>query len=168
MKKSGPVVALFLALALTSAAPALAQFDDGSWPMFRQDVGHTGHGAYHVGWADRYVYAVDHDGFELWRFLPGGGTYSSPTIDPGGTIQVTIMYYLENTSHVNLSIYDVDGRLVRTVVNTEQARNRYKVVWNGRDNRGMLTIPSGPPVSSTSSRNTIFTIMPNASVAMAR
>jgi flagellar hook assembly protein FlgD len=37
---------------------------------------------------------------------------------------------------VNLKIYDVSGRLVRTLVNGTQQPGPYPVVWDGRDDAG--------------------------------
>jgi flagellar hook assembly protein FlgD len=37
---------------------------------------------------------------------------------------------------VRLSILDVGGRVVRTLVNEEQRGGSYRVVWEGRDDRG--------------------------------
>ena len=39
-------------------------------------------------------------------------------------------------SHVNLSIYNVNGQLVRTLVDEFEAQDRYSVEWDGRDNAG--------------------------------
>jgi hypothetical protein len=40
------------------------------------------------------------------------------------------------TTRVQLRIFDVRGRAVRTLVDGEQAPGRYSVVWDGRDERG--------------------------------
>ena len=50
----------------------------------------------------------------------------------------TIEYNVEASGHVSLKIYDLMGRLVRTLVNDykESGRLDYKVVWDGRDDRG--------------------------------
>ena len=42
----------------------------------------------------------------------------------------TIQYDIPVTSHVKLSIYDVLGRVVTTLVNTNQAADKYTVQWN--------------------------------------
>ncbi len=47
----------------------------------------------------------------------------------------TIAYELSRPAMVNLVVYDVAGRAVRTLVAAEQvSRGRHEVVWNGRDN----------------------------------
>ena len=48
----------------------------------------------------------------------------------------TIHYGLEFDGQVSLQVYDVTGRLVRTLVDAEQARGQHAVVWDGRDNGG--------------------------------
>jgi hypothetical protein len=48
----------------------------------------------------------------------------------------TIRYEIASPVHVRLMIYDVAGRLVRTLVDDERKPERYKVVWNGKNNRG--------------------------------
>ena len=48
----------------------------------------------------------------------------------------TIEYSITNDSHVNLSIYNVSGRLIRTLVDEFKVINSYKVIWDGKDDRG--------------------------------
>ena len=51
----------------------------------------------------------------------------------------TISYNVEQSGHVSLNVYDVMGRLVKTLVNEyKQAGNTsgYQVVWDGLDNSG--------------------------------
>lgn len=42
---------------------------------------------------------------------------------------------------VNLSIYTVDGRLVRTVLDATRAAGRYPLAWDGRDDAGRRVTP---------------------------
>ncbi len=67
-----------------------------------------------------------------------GGNYPNP-FNP----MTTIRYSVPNTAEVALSIYDVQGRLVRTLVSEVQEgpANR-EVVWNGTDDTGR-TVASG-------------------------
>jgi len=53
----------------------------------------------------------------------------------------TIRYDVVNKSHVTLMIYDMSGRLVRTLLNQVLATGERLIVWDGRDN-------NGSPVSS--------------------
>jgi YVTN family beta-propeller protein len=48
----------------------------------------------------------------------------------------TIRYSIAQAGDVNLVIYDVTGRLVRTLVNEKQQPNTYRVVWNGVNDHG--------------------------------
>jgi hypothetical protein len=53
-----------------------------------------------------------------------------------------IRFDLARDAHVDLHIYDVAGRLVRTLVNQPMERKRHEVVWDGLDNSG-VSVPSG-------------------------
>ena len=48
----------------------------------------------------------------------------------------TIDYSVARTSPVELAIFDVNGRKIRTLVGEIKARGIYKTVWNGRNDRG--------------------------------
>jgi len=48
----------------------------------------------------------------------------------------TISYSLLHNSNVNLTIYNMLGQKVRTLINQNQSSGIKKVVWNGRDNAG--------------------------------
>jgi hypothetical protein len=48
----------------------------------------------------------------------------------------TLTYFLAAPGHVRLAIYDLEGRLVATVVDDSGQRGRGSAVWNGRDGRG--------------------------------
>jgi hypothetical protein len=53
-------------------------------------------------------------------------TYPNPFT--GGN---TIQYHVETTAQVVISLYDINGRLVKTLVNQQQAPGDYTVDWNG-------------------------------------
>jgi subtilisin-like proprotein convertase family protein len=59
------------------------------------------------------------------------GNYPNP-FNPS----TTISYDLPRAGHVQLQIYDVAGRLVRTLVDENRAAATHREVWDGRDNRG--------------------------------
>jgi hypothetical protein len=48
----------------------------------------------------------------------------------------TLTYFLAAPGHVRLAIYDVEGRLVATVVDDSGQRGRGSAVWNGKDGNG--------------------------------
>ena len=54
----------------------------------------------------------------------------------------TIPYSLRESGHVRLDVFDVSGRLVRTLVDREEADGMHYVAWNGRDQEDR-PLPSG-------------------------
>ncbi len=66
--------------------------------------------------------------FSVWQNHPN-------PFNPVTTINFAVP---ENAGTVNLSIYDVSGRLVRTLENSFLAAGRYSRVWDGRDRAGRL------------------------------
>jgi hypothetical protein len=59
------------------------------------------------------------------------GAYPNP-FNP----QTTIAYAIPEPGIVTLKIYDVQGRLVRTIVYGEQPAGEHRAVWRGRDKNG--------------------------------
>ena len=49
-----------------------------------------------------------------------------------------INYELPEITHINLSIYDVTGRLIRILVNEEQGTGYHSVIWDGRNKNGTV------------------------------
>jgi len=56
--------------------------------------------------------------------------------------QTQIRFTLDSRQSVALAVYDVNGRLVRTLVSGTQAMGTHDVTWDGRDNAG-ATVSSG-------------------------
>ncbi len=50
--------------------------------------------------------------------------------------RTTVRYVVGREAHVSLGIYDVNGRLVRTLVNEVQAPNTYSLQWDGLTDAG--------------------------------
>jgi len=48
----------------------------------------------------------------------------------------SIEYSIPNSGHVELVIYNMSGQKVRTLVNDMQEAAFYKVIWDGRNDRG--------------------------------
>ena len=48
----------------------------------------------------------------------------------------TIKYTIPKAGNVKIEVYDITGRLVNTLVNSNQATGTYSVVWNGRNSAG--------------------------------
>jgi len=49
-----------------------------------------------------------------------------------------ITYTLPKQSLVSIKIYDILGREIRTLVNTEQTQGVHKVEWDGKNNSGSM------------------------------
>jgi len=56
--------------------------------------------------------------------------------------RTTVRYGLTDRSDVRLEIFDINGRLVTTLVNTSQAPGHYAIGWDGTDSSG-LQLSSG-------------------------
>lgn len=102
-------------------------------------------------YSDQYQLRVNYNpaGTAPCGCQPGGmgGGMSSPAADSGGRLQqsypnpfnpkTTIAYSVRERAHVTLNVYDVAGRLVRTLVSgVQDPRDRYEVTWDGRDDGG--------------------------------
>jgi glucose/arabinose dehydrogenase len=53
-----------------------------------------------------------------------------------------IRYSVPEQGDVKLEVYDITGKLIKTLVNTFRMSGNYETVWNGRDDRGS-NAPSG-------------------------
>ena len=52
--------------------------------------------------------------------------------------QMTIAYSVAEPGQVNLTVYNVMGRRVRTLLDQEKKAGQYTVQWNGTDQNGRL------------------------------
>lgn len=50
----------------------------------------------------------------------------------------TITYQIPNTSNVILRIYDINGQLVKELLNETLAEGEYHVTWNGKNEKNMI------------------------------
>lgn len=70
---------------------------------------------------------------------PLGAVPLSPLLDPNYPNPfnpfTTIEYSVRIPGNVQLVIYDVAGRWVRTLIEKEMAIGRYKIIWNGKNDR---------------------------------
>jgi hypothetical protein len=62
----------------------------------------------------------------------------APNPAPGGT---TIAFGLSRSGAVDLALYSVDGRRVRTLAHGPHAANTYRIGWDGRDDAGRTVAP---------------------------
>jgi hypothetical protein len=54
------------------------------------------------------------------------------------TGKTLIRYQLPRTVHVSLKVYDIAGRLVKTLVNEDKKAGYFRTQWDGKDNSGGL------------------------------
>ncbi|MGB3340732.1 MAG: FlgD immunoglobulin-like domain containing protein [bacterium] len=107
----------------------------------------TSMGLYH----DNYLYAGT-DGAGMWRWtLTVGAEERYENTVPIMLLachpkpargNVTISYVLSKELVTDLSVYDVQGRLVAQLARERQAAGDYSVTWYGKDTRGNA-VPSG-------------------------
>ncbi len=65
-------------------------------------------------------------------------------------IEFDIPQLTEGTTQVRLDIYDINGKLIKNLVNKNLGSGTYQVRWNGRDNNGK-TVSSGVYIYQLSS-----------------
>jgi len=53
-----------------------------------------------------------------------------------------VSFEISKRGHVEIRIYDIAGRLVRTLLNEEKEPGRYEVIWDGKNQRSR-PVPSG-------------------------
>jgi hypothetical protein len=104
-------------------------------------------------WADKHSLTIWGTSFDyrIEATLTWIGTGQPPTgVSPGDVHQFSleqnypntfnpstaIAYSIARAENVDLRIYAVDGRLVRTLVDEHQKSNSYRVHWDGRNNTG--------------------------------
>ena len=51
-------------------------------------------------------------------------------------LSTSISYYIPESSHVELSIYNILGQKVKTLISTHQDAGEYALNWNGLDENG--------------------------------
>jgi hypothetical protein len=102
-----------------------------------------------------YAIYITQDGtvsVEEWELGPDGGpssagdgssfTYTLNTGVPTPFVKsTTISYSIARFGKVSLDIYDVSGRLVKTLVQAEQSAGVYNLIWNGYDNNNQRVAP---------------------------
>ncbi len=69
----------------------------------------------------------------------------------------TIRYGLDDVSNVTIQIYDISGKLITTLLNTEQAQGWHSVIWNGT-NQHSKQVPAGIYFSRIDSGSEVKTI----------
>jgi hypothetical protein len=100
--------------------------DDLWWPMFRHDRARTGCYGFEI------PTGVDDD---EGRSTPAASAIRSMFPNPFNPV-TRITFDIGARTAVELSIYDVSGRRVATLVREELEAGRYEAVWNGRATGG--------------------------------
>ena len=67
---------------------------------------------------------------------PAGGSKLVSVLSNPISSNARVEFFVASRSHVNLTIYDVSGRLVRTLVDGEKPRGTHAVSWDASDARG--------------------------------
>lgn len=49
-----------------------------------------------------------------------------------------ISYYLSQNAHVQLSVFDMKGKIVQSLINMNQSKGTHLTTWNGMDSNGVL------------------------------
>jgi hypothetical protein len=87
---------------------------------------------------------------ELWRRTHAGVAGGGPDAPAVGLAQnrpnpfasgTWITYSLGRDQQVSLKVYDVEGRLVRTLASGREPAGSHRVRWDGRDSRDRAAAP---------------------------
>ena len=90
--------------------------------------------AVNTTWSENSLSAAPLPGFAVANLEPNFPNPFNP--------RTTIAYELKETQSVRLSIYSLDGRLVKYLEDGLRSEGRHEVHWNGLNSRGMA-VPSG-------------------------
>ena len=84
---------------------------------------------------------IEGDGFDtiplsrITRSVPEGFTLSDAYPNPFNP-STTLSFSVKIEGHINLSIYDMTGRLIMTLVDGNMEQGYHRMVWNGTDSNG--------------------------------
>jgi hypothetical protein len=76
--------------------------------------------------------------------IPAGNCVLNAYPNPFNNVadHTNIRYTIDGKAHVSISIYDIKGRKICSLVNETRNAGTYESAWNGKDENGML-LPSG-------------------------
>ena len=57
-----------------------------------------------------------------------------------------LQYYLQNTAEISLGIYDLQGKLVKQIINESAVKGEHYTSWNGTNTAG-AKVPPGVYIS---------------------
>ena len=49
----------------------------------------------------------------------------------------TIEYQIPSSGHVEINIYNIQGKLIRSLIKLQQITGVHKIIWDGKDNSGI-------------------------------
>jgi photosystem II stability/assembly factor-like uncharacterized protein len=115
----------------------------GGWTLMNTgltNINTTSLGIY----ANNYLFVgTDGSGMYRWNIMVGAeeqkttGVRSMFTAQPNPFAGWTrISYETTQAGHVNLMVYDIQGRLVKQLICTSQAKGLHSAAWNGLDENG--------------------------------
>ncbi len=109
-----------------------------SYPLpeyFKSHAGLTGTEGYQVGDLTYYYYDPPTNIKETKKTIPVDFVLEQNYPNPFNP-ETLIKYSLPKSSMVRLEIYDIVGRRVSTLVNSQQQSGQYSIKWKGRDDNG--------------------------------
>ncbi len=74
-------------------------------------------------------------------FVPAATVLNQNYPNPFNPV-TTITYDVSKAGHVTIQLFDVAGRLIRTLIDQRKDAGRFHIEWNGKDSNG-ATVPSG-------------------------
>jgi hypothetical protein len=112
----------------------LAISGDGVWHIaYRNQIEHA---LYHATTTDTIITGVD-DKESPWEPETEMVAFHLEQNVPNPfNPQTTIMYSIGKTENVVLAVFDVNGRLIRTLVNERKTSGKHHAAWDGTNNQG--------------------------------
>jgi len=103
----------------------------------RWTMGSTDEGWMYCGWNidDVQIFGVEDIAIGVLE-MPLKKTLSVGNYPNPFSSETMIEYELAEPSHVSVAIYDIQGKMVTTLVNGQQTVGKQKVTWNGADHNG--------------------------------
>ncbi len=111
----------------------------------------NGHYAFHYQYIDTDLFVSSHDNFTIKSVLQLYPNYPNP-FNPS----TTISFDLPNDSRVELSIYNIKGQKVATLINENKLKGTHSVTWNGKDAKNK-SVSSGIYFSNLKTASQIIT-----------
>jgi hypothetical protein len=104
----------------------------------------SGGGTSTIVWFDNWYFHVGSSGIfdeQHVGTIPSASALSQNYPNPFNP-STTIQFELPENSFAQLTVYDISGKLVKTIVNEEKETGYHSVVWDGKDEHG-ISVESG-------------------------